>query len=149
MIFTKQSILAAIEKGKLTITPFDESSLKEASYSFTLDTRIRKLKSVPVVDLDKAEFEEGTIGKDGYIMRPGEFVVGYTREKLTLHGRYACILSTRGTIAQKGLAALLTDTFCEPDTDNQIALAMHNVSGLPIKLVPGLRIVKGVFTLVK
>jgi deoxycytidine triphosphate deaminase len=147
MILSKQSLLTAIHDGDISISPFASENLKEASYTFTLAATIKRIKPVAVLDLrDVTAYDEIIMDEKGYVLEPGGFAVGYTTEHLSLHGKYACTVSTRGTIAQKGFASLLTDTFCEPDTDNTIALAMHNASGMPVLLTPGLKILKGVFT---
>ena len=60
--------------------------------------------------------------EDGYILDPGEFVVGFTAEKLTLPQGIYCILGTRGSRAQLGLDVLQSSTLVEPGSDNQLAL---------------------------
>ena len=55
------------------------------------------------------------------------------------------LLSTRGSCAQVGLNVLLSDTFAEPDTDCQLALAISNSSKSPILLFENMHIVKGIF----
>ena len=79
-------------------------------------------------------------------MQPGEFVIGFTTETLTLNGKFGCFLSARGSCAQIGLSVLIGSNFAEPDTDNPQALEMVNVSKLPIKLVVGMPIAKGIFS---
>ncbi len=133
MILSKQSIIDAVQKGEIGISPFDETNLKDASYTFTLAPKLL-IHGI-----------EQVMGEDGYALQPGEFVLGYTAEKLTLHGKYGCIMSTRGSVAQKGLSVLLGSAFAEPDTDNVIILEIHNASAVPILLTPDLKIVKGVF----
>jgi dCTP deaminase len=145
MILSKKAILSAIEQGNLTIDPFAPEMLKEASYTFTLDRQIKLLAPNQRLDLSSATYTEHIMDDTGFVLEPGAFAVGYTREKLTLYGKYACVLSVRGSIAALGLNGLLTDTFCEPDTDNTIALPMHNASGMPMVLTPGLAMVKGIF----
>lgn len=133
MILSKDSILKAVKDGVIGIAPFTEENLKEASYTFTLAPKLLVRGS------------EVTMDEEGYELQPKKFVVGYTNEKLVLNGKYGCILSTRGSVAQKGVAALLSDQYCEPDTDNIIALAIYNASHTPYKLEVGLKIVKGIF----
>ncbi|HET8575170.1 MAG TPA: hypothetical protein VFM02_03315 [Candidatus Paceibacterota bacterium] len=145
MILNKHLILEAVRKNDISIDPFFEENFKDASYTFTLDRKIKTLAETATLKLDAVSYQEHTISEDGFVLLPQQFVVGYTREKLSLHGKYACMLSARGSVAQKGLAVLLTDTFCEPDTDGQIAIAIHNVSNLPVELKAGLKIVKGIF----
>ncbi len=82
---------------------------------------------------------------DGYVLNPGEHVLGMTAERVTLHGKYSCLLSTRATCAQMGLDVTQSSFYCEPDTDNKFTLEISNTSSLPIRLFKGIKIVKGIF----
>ena len=146
MILSSDTIKNAIDKGDLLIKPFDEKNLKPASYTFTLAAKLLIPKKVPLIVIGgEQESEEAVIGSDGFILNPGDFVLGYTDEYLSLKNKYACFLSTRGSCAQVGLSVLLGSAFAEPDTDNCLILEIHNASNCPIKLDKGMKIVKGVF----
>lgn len=119
MILSSKSIEEAIAQGLIKIEPFNRESLKEASYSFTLQGEIS--------------------------LQPGEFKVGLTKEKITLGPTVCCQLSTRGSIAQMGIDALQSSTFVEPGSDNQLKLEIKNNSSSLVTLPAGLLIVKGVF----
>lgn len=146
MILSGESIKNAIEKGELTVTPFEVKNLKEASYTFTLDSKLLLPKDVSSLKIDDIQKrEEVVIGSEGFDLNPGDFVLGYTAEHLSLKKNFACFLSTRGSCAQAGLSVLLGSDFAEPDTDNPQMLEIHNVSKSPIKLEKGMKIVKGIF----
>ena len=106
-----------------------------------------KLKKQEFLDAreDKQEYEEISLGEEGYLLKPNEFIVGCSKEHLTLNNEVAAILSTRGPIAQMGLSVLLSSAYAEPGTENHIAFEVHNVSGMPIKLFPDLKLVKATF----
>lgn len=133
MILSGASIERAVENGELGIDPFVKDNLKAASYTFTLGSKLTVNGS------------EQMIGAEGYTLEPNGFLLGYTQEKLSLRGKYGCFLSTRGSIAQMGLSVLLGSSFAEPDTDQVVTLEIHNVSGAPIRLEVGMKLVKGVF----
>jgi deoxycytidine triphosphate deaminase len=146
MILSRKKIQETLAGGILNITPFTESNLKEASYTFTLNKKALKLASNQVLEVGiKPAQEPLTIPKRGYSLQPGEFLIGYTKEKLSLNGAFACQLSARGSCAQIGLNVLLSDTFAEPDTNGTLALAINNASNLPILLFEDMKIVKGIF----
>lgn len=145
-ILSKEHIQAAIESGQLDISPFDPANLKEASYTFTLAVRLLRVKTGQTFNVgERPNYDELSIPEEGYPLQPGEFVLGYTQEILSLNGKYACMLSVRGSCAQIGLNALLSDSFAEPDTDGCLALAIHNAGQSAILLQVGMKIVKGVF----
>jgi len=85
------------------------------------------------------------MGPDGYVLNPGDFLLGFTAEHLDLKGKFACFLGARGSCAQAGLSVLLSSDFAEPDTDNPIILEIGNAGRCPIRINTGLRIVKGIF----
>lgn len=146
MILSENAIKSAIQKGDMSIEPFDEKNLKSASYTFTLSPKILIPKKVSLIIINgEQEREEIIMGPDGFVLNPGDFVLGYTAERLSLKNKYACFLGTRGSCAQSGLSVLLSSSFAEPDTDNAIILEIHNASNSPIKLESGTKIVKGVF----
>lgn len=146
MILSSSSIQAAVQKGDLGIAPFDEKNLKGASYTFTLaDKLLIPKKSELLTVSSECEREEMTIGSDGYVLQPGDFVLGFTKEHIALNNKFACFLGTRGSCAQIGLNVLLGSDFAEPDTDNNIILEIHNAGNSSIKLEAGMMIVKGIF----
>lgn len=146
MILSDEAIRSAVRQGALGIAPFEEENLKSASYTFTLASRLLVPEPVPLIVINGARKEhEAAIGPEGYILQPGGFVLGFTAEHLSLKGKHACFLGTRGSCAQAGLSVLLSSSFAEPDTDNSIILEIHNASNSPIKLEAGMKIVKGIF----
>ena len=50
MILSREKIIKAIQSKEIIIDPFDESSFKNASYTFTLGGKFRKLKPVEFID---------------------------------------------------------------------------------------------------
>ncbi len=146
MLLNKESLLNAYKEGLLTIEPFHEANLKDASYTFTLGSMLRIPKNADLILAEKKlEFDDHELTVDGFILQPNQFVLGYTQEKLSLKNAYGCFLSARGSCAQIGLNVLLSSTFAEPDTDSVLTLEIHNASPNPILLQPRLKIVKGIF----
>ncbi|MDD3006009.1 MAG: hypothetical protein PHX30_00280 [Candidatus Pacebacteria bacterium] len=146
MVLSSQAIKSAVQKSELDITPFDEKNLKPASYTFTLAARLLIPKKVSLIVMGgEQEYEEVVMGLDGFVLQPGDFVLGFTAEHLALKNNYACFLSARGSCAQAGLSVLLSSSFAEPDTDNPIILEIHNAGKSPIRLEAGMKIVKGIF----
>lgn len=146
MILSAKQIKQAVQEGKLGIELFNEANIKGASYTFTLDSKIRSLEEGQILRADiKPKYTEHSIPHEGYVLEPGQFILGFTKEKLTLNGKYACLLSARGSCAQIGLSILLGSHFAEPDTDCKQTLEISNVTKSPILLFRDMPIVKGVF----
>ena len=147
MILSRQKILDAVENNQIGIVPFVKENLKEASYTFTLGNKLKKLRASKELDSrTDPNFDEVELSSEGYLLMPQEHILGATAESLSLKGRYACMLSTRATIAQMGLDVSQSSFYCEPDTDSVITLEISNSSGIPIRLYLGIKIVKGIFT---
>src|SRR3989344_8946462 len=151
MVLSATEIKKCVALGEIFIDPLDESSLKAASYTLALGARLRKLKAAPFIDtrLGAPEFEEVAMGEDGYTLAPGEFVICHTEEAFKLGEGYACFLSVRGSKAQMGLDALQSEIFCEPGSEGgwkgKLALETSKRGQYPIRIFPGIRIVKGIF----
>jgi dCTP deaminase len=148
MILSARAIEEKIHNGEIVITPFDPKNLKSSSYTFTLGKRLRKLKQEQELDLRvDPVLEEIPFPEDGFVLRPGEFILAETAEKVSLNGKVACTLSTRATIAMAGVDVMQSSSYCEPDTDNTFTLEISNAGSMPVRLFPGIKIVKGVFVL--
>lgn len=130
MIHSGNKITQCIQQGLINIDPFDEKNLKAASYTFHLGSVLKDGTPIP---------------EEGYELQPGQFVAGTVQEKLSLNDTVACFLSVRGSCAQMGLNALNSDLFVEPGWSGHLSLAMTNTSDAPIQLIPGMKIVKGIF----
>lgn len=126
MIFSKTKIKELLASKALTITPFSDEHLREASYVLHL------------------ELPEGK-----RVLSPGQFISLMTVEKLTLSSSVACLVTTHGKAAQQGIDAVQSSLFCEPDTDNQIVLEISNTHTEPVTLLHGMNIAKAVFIAVE
>jgi deoxycytidine triphosphate deaminase len=150
MILSGQKIKQCVQESHIGIDPFIETNLKEASYTFTLDSKLRLLEDGQTLRTDvKLNYKEISIPEEGFTLQPGQFVLGFTKEHLKLNNKFACTLSARGSCAQIGLNILLGSHFAEPDTDSQLVLEISNVGGIPIMLFANMLIVKGVFMVVE
>jgi len=146
MILSREKIIECVESEEFSIEPFTPANLKAGSYMFTLDSRFKRVREDGDIDSrHDPELEESEISEGGTLLNPGKFAIFYTKEKVTLNGNYACILSTSSSCAQMGLDVLQGSIYAEPDTDNQFALEIFNAGEHSIRLFPGTRIVKGVF----
>lgn len=146
MILSGGKIREEVLDNAIGIVPFQVENLKDASYTFTLSSKIRCPQQASIVSLETDNLSDDLeIGPDGFVLDPNAFILGYTEENLKLNGKFGCFFSARGSCAQIGLNLLLSSTFAEPDTDGKITLEIHNASNSPILLRAGMKIVKGIF----
>jgi dCTP deaminase len=147
--------LRRLKATGVQIEPFRRENLKAGSYSFTLGDTLRKLKEPRhTAFLDSREHQydfvyEKIDANNGYLLRPHEFVICHTAETLTLGPHVGCFLSMRGRLAQMGLDFLNNEIFCEPGSrggwDGKLMLETTNRGPYPVKLFPGITVVKGIF----
>ncbi|MBP7006124.1 hypothetical protein KBB27_03315 [Patescibacteria group bacterium] len=151
MILSSKQVRHEMENDSIKIEPFEETSFKEASYTFHLGERLFVFPKDQIIDIEQKELirEEVFIGEDGFILEPNAFVVGQLQETLTVDETVAAFLSVRGSCAQAGLNALNSDFFAEPAWGGQLALAIKNMNHVPIRLHTGMKIVKGIFFKIK
>jgi len=145
MILTKDKIVALIKSKKVQITPFDSSSIGPASIDLTLDNKIRVFKKDNHVlevkeDLDYKKVTELIDISDGYILNPGELVLGITVEKITLPNNVAAWINSRSRFARVGLMSHITAPFISPGVSNRQVLEIYNAGKEKLKLFPGTKI---------
>lgn len=116
MILTKQKILDRIEKGEIKIEPFDKQAVGPASIDLALDDEIRVFgkNNQPNVVSENTNYKQITKKKkigQGYILEPGELVLGITKEKISLPSNISGWLQSRSRFAisyYKNVKARLT-----------------------------------------
>ena len=150
MILSDSDIKKFLSSGDIKIDPLDQTMIKGGSYTFTLNNVLFIPKKQKVIDTKdtKVELDKIEIGETGFIINPGDFLLGQTKEKLSISQRLACILDARTTLARIGLNALQGSTFVEPgQAESHETLEITNIGKSPIKIYPGMKIVKGIFLL--
>jgi dCTP deaminase len=77
----------------------------------------------------------------GYIVKPGELILGITQEEVTLSPSICGWLSSRSRFARLGLMVHIT----APGISNHQVLEIFNAGSNYLKLIPGERICQFVF----
>lgn len=143
MILTKDIILKEIKKGRIKITPFSIESVGPASIDLTLDNKIRVFNSRKTIISENHDYEKITKIIDilkGYELKPGELVLGITKEKISLPENICGWLNSRSRFARIGLMSHITAPFIAPGVSNKQVLEIYNAGPNIIKLIPGTKI---------
>lgn len=144
MILTKQAILKEIKKGNIKITPFKKENIGPASIDLTLDNKFRIIKpEIEEIKLDeKIDYKKFTkpIKTDKIILRPEEFVLGITKERISLSDNLCGWLGGRSRFARLGLLVHATAAFVQPGVNNKQVLEIKNNSSTNFIIKPGLKI---------
>ena len=146
MLLSVTEIQHYINSGEIILSPFEEKNFKEGSYSFTVRSRVARVKPASEYNLGQpAEYEQIDIPEQGYILEPGAFAIFYTLETIALGNNVLCLLSTRGSVAKLGIDVLQSSLVVEPGSNSVLALETYNHGPCPIRMIPGISVIKGIF----
>jgi dCTP deaminase len=146
VVLSDRDIRAAIDAGRIGIDPFDPECVQPASLDIRLDRFFRVFRSSKHAYIDLAkpladitELVEVTEG-EAFILHPGEFVLGSTRERIRLANDLVSRVEGKSSLGRLGLLIHSTAGFIDPAWDGAITLELSNVNTIPITLYPGMRI---------
>jgi len=151
MALSDRDIVCLLKNRTIIITPrIKDDQIGQASIDLTLSDTFWKFKkeyAKRTVDLEKVGFNDATeeIRADKLTLRPGELVLGITREKITLPPNIMGILEGRTRYARMGLAVHVTSSIVQPGSSNRQVLEIVNMAPFPIVLHAGMRISQIVF----
>ena len=146
MLLSDIDIEDFIDAGEISITPYDRSLLQPSSIDVRLGRHFRIFNSHRYTHIDPAQQQDDLttlvdISSYGcFILHPGEFALASTEEIITLPDTVAARLEGKSSLGRLGLMTHSTAGFIDPGFSGQITLELSNVSNLPIKLYPGMRI---------
>ncbi len=78
--------------------------------------------------------------KEGFVLHPGEFVLGTTVEAVKIPSNLVGRLEGRSSLGRLGLIIHATAGFIDPGFEGQITLEMQNIGNQPLLLRPFQRI---------
>jgi dCTP deaminase len=151
-ILIGKEITKALQNGAIIIEPLDESQIGPGSVDLTLGNEFRifkKQKKIYHVKNDSLfqDITKGVQVKDGkyIVIKPGEMILGITKEKITLADNISGRLEGRSRFARFGLAVHVTAGFMHPGISNHQVLEIVNLGHTPLALYPGTKICQFVF----
>lgn len=141
MILTGPAIAAAVEKGEITIDPFDPARLSPNAYDWRLGDTIRVCDG----DLDAAAptaFTEQTIPAYGILLVPGVLYLGVTLEK-TGSEKFAQMLNGDRTTGSLGIWVHVSAPLGHQG--HAIRWTLEIRAARPVRVYPGMTFGKLVF----
>ena len=126
MILSDKDIRDAVatEHGGICIEPFSEQLVQPASYDLRVGNQAATTSNKKVTDLVKEGFVE---------IKPGDFVIVITYERLTLSARHVGRFGLTSTYARKGLIATVGPQI-DPGFRGRLTVGLTNLSTKPIAL---------------
>lgn len=139
-----------IGEGKITITPFDEKQLGPSNYKVSLGDILLVPKAGELIDLKAADtdvpYEEVVMGEEGYILEPGDFVLGQTKELVAMDSDIGMFIDGRSTLARLGVSIHQSSTTLLPGQgDHIVTLEIFNAGKFRVKIYPNLKVGKLIF----
>ncbi len=155
MFLGRKEILRLVKEGVIEIDPFDEAAVGSVSVDLTLGNHFRVFSPDEVEvyseDIDVSRLGELVELEDHqYIeLKPGDFVLGITKERIKLPENILGILSGRSRFARLGLMVHVSSNFIHPGSNNRQVLEIVNLGPHLIRLHPGVRICQVAFAEVR
>ncbi len=146
MLLSDGDIRAELDSGRVAVEPFSEAMIQPSSIDVRLDRWFRVFENhkYSVIDPRMEQPELTRLlepeGDEGFILHPGEFVLGSTYEIVTLPDDIAGRLEGKSSLGRLGLLTHSTAGFIDPGFSGHVTLELSNVANLPIVLYPGMKI---------
>ena len=146
MLLSDRDIKAEIDTERVRLEPYDPGMIQPSSIDVRLDKFFRLFDNhkYPVIDpsLDQPELTRlvEVSSDDGFVLHPGEFVLGSTLETVTLPDDLAARVEGKSSLGRLGLMTHATAGFIDPGFSGHLTLELSNVATLPIILWPGMKI---------
>lgn len=163
MILSDRDIRKMLESGRITMTPAVDlkTQLQPASLDLKLASKFRVFKSTatPYIDpQDPSTFSEMTEltdvadgntqpllphmakGKRPFVVHPGEFVLGMTKEFVELPNDITARVEGRSSLGRLGIIIHSTAGYIDPGFKGNITLEITNIGSVPVLLHPDMRI---------
>ena len=147
MILSDRDIRARIKSGSIKIEPCDlEAQLSPVGVDLRLGNAFKlfKISHRSHIDLSKGNEMPDTelveVPDDGqFMLHPGEFVLGITKETVELPNDIAARIDGRSSLGRLGIIVHSTSGHVDPGYRGKLTLEISNIGKLPIAIVPGMR----------
>lgn len=146
MLLSDRDIKSEIAAERIRLEPLDLSMVQPSSVDVRIDRYFRLFDNhkYPVIDPSEDQPDLTRMIEvdptEGFILHPGEFVLGSTFEQITLPDDVAARLEGKSSLGRLGLLTHSTAGFIDPGFSGHVTLELSNVATLPIRLWPGMKI---------
>ncbi len=146
MLLSDRDIRAEVDNGRVVLDPWDPAMIQPSSVDVRMDKYFRLFDNhkYPVIDPAKDQSDLTRLVEvdpsEGFVLHPGEFVLGSTLETITLPDDLAARVEGKSSLGRLGLLTHATAGFVDPGFSGHVTLELSNVATLPIMLWPGMKI---------
>lgn len=144
MMLSDLLIMKAVENGEIEVDPWDHHLVQPASLDIRLGWSFMHYAHTHVGVLDpqasEQPCEEFSPSEDVYALRPNQFLLGCTLERVRIGAQFAARIEGKSTLARLGLIVHSTAGFIDPGFNGNLTLEMTNINEYPVLLRPGMKI---------
>jgi len=159
MILSDRDILARLEAGDLVVEPLDDPDLQvqPASIDLRLGREFLEFQrtNIPCIhpnsEQEVDEYVEETVVEEGgeFILHPGDFVLGTTKERVEIPPDLLAHVQGRSSLGRLAIVIHATAGVVDPGYKGQITLELSNLGTAPVALTPDMRISQLILTEMK
>ncbi len=151
MILSDRDIRAAIASGRVKIET-DQPEMFQHIHASSMDLRLGNVfklyehSKFAVLDPKHPETLQGNMRTitipdgESFLVQPGEFVLGVTREKIAVPDDLVVRVEGRSSLGRLGIIVHSTAGFVDPGFEGTITLEISNLNRMPVALYPGMRV---------
>lgn len=145
-VLSDRDIKEYLKKGKLVIQGIKEEHIGPCNVDLCLGNEFKVFDNSRLTHIDLKKPTDNlmktiVIEKDKtFIIHPGEFVLGVTKEYVKIPDELMGRLDGRSSLGRLGLIVHSTAGIVHPGFEGQLVLEMANLSNLPISLYPEMKI---------
>ena len=146
MLLSDRDIRAEVDAGRIVLDPWDPAMVQPSSVDVRLDRYFRLFDNHKYPHIDPAADQPDLTRllevdpAEGFVLHPGEFVLGSTLETVTLPDDLAARVEGKSSLGRLGLLTHATAGFVDPGFSGHVTLELSNVATLPIRLWPGMKV---------
>jgi dCTP deaminase len=159
VILSDADLLARIEAGDLVVEPLDdpETQVQPASIDVRLGREFLEFQraNIPCIhpnsEAEVDDYVTETIVEEGdeFVLHPGDFVLGTTKERVEVPPDLVAQVEGRSSLGRLAVVVHATAGFVDPGFRGRITLELSNLGTAPVALTPGMRVSQLVFTELK
>jgi dCTP deaminase len=159
MILSDTDILTRLADGDLVVEPLADvdQQVQPASVDLRLGSEFLEFQRTniscihPEAEREIDEYIAETHVADGedFILHPGDFVLGTTRERVEIPNDLVAHVEGRSSLGRLAIVVHATAGLADPGYEGQITLELSNLGNAPVALTPGMRISQLTFTELK
>jgi len=150
MILSDTDLLERLAEGDLVIDPLDDidQQVQPASIDMRLGSEFLEFQrtNIPCIhpnrekEVDQYVRETHVEEGEEFILHPGDFVLGTTKEHVEIPADLAASVEGRSSLGRLAIVVHATAGWVDAGWRGQITLELSNLGAAPVALSPGMRV---------